>query len=245
MTARPLRPVLPTEPTAPEPAADHPLDVAAEADRQLGVLLDVGYASLVGRPDGWLTHQVRQLGEALATAGPWMRTGSADRVPFVVVVSRRLVPADASMGLLELGGKPGFVSGDLADIGRFEPIEAVRVPDSDVYALLDVERGDEYLNRTPDEALPVIATRGRSPLTYDEGIALLAHAPHLLEPNRCFMLGASRCGDRRVPALWISGGTGKDGRERRGAPKLGWCWAGNRHTWLGHASCATRAAAPA
>jgi hypothetical protein len=45
------------------------------------------------------------------------------------------------------------------------------------------------------------------------------------------MAGLPRtAGDRRVPALWISGG----------APKLGWCWAGNPHTWLGSASCATR-----
>ncbi|WP_432487867.1 DUF5701 family protein [Kineococcus sp. SYSU DK018] len=27
---------------------------------------------------------------------------------------------------------------------------------------------------------------------------------------------------------------------RRGAPKAGWCWAGNRHTWLGFASTAGR-----
>ncbi|MGH3631886.1 MAG: DUF5701 family protein [Sciscionella sp.] len=24
------------------------------------------------------------------------------------------------------------------------------------------------------------------------------------------------------------------------APKLGWCWAGNRHTWLGFASASRR-----
>jgi hypothetical protein len=43
--------------------------------------------------------------------------------------------------------------------------------------------------------------------------------------------------DARTPAVWISGGTGRDGVESRGAPKVGWCWAGNRHTWLGFASC--------
>lgn len=44
--------------------------------------------------------------------------------------------------------------------------------------------------------------------------------------------------DARVPAIWISRGTGRDGPARRDAPKVGWCWAGNRHTWLGHASAA-------
>ena len=46
--------------------------------------------------------------------------------------------------------------------------------------------------------------------------------------------------DARTPAIWISNGTGRDGRERRDAAKLGWCWWGNRHTWLGIASCAGR-----
>jgi hypothetical protein len=40
-------------------------------------------------------------------------------------------------------------------------------------------------------------------------------------------LAAAGAGDRRVPGLWISGG----------APKLGFCWAVNHHTWLGVASC--------
>ncbi|WP_371413026.1 DUF5701 family protein [Thiomonas sp. X19] len=54
--------------------------------------------------------------------------------------------------------------------------------------------------------------------------------PDFLQPNHCFSMLASRCGDKRVPALWLS--------ESR--PKLGWCWAGNPHTWLGSASCANR-----
>ena len=40
------------------------------------------------------------------------------------------------------------------------------------------------------------------------------------------MLSGSRRGDRRVPAMWISAR----------APKLGWCWDGNPHDWLGVAS---------
>lgn len=43
--------------------------------------------------------------------------------------------------------------------------------------------------------------------------------------------------DVRTPALWISGGTGRDGSQRKGAPKVGWCRHNNRHTWLGFASC--------
>ena len=218
-------------------------DVPAELDRQLATLVDVGYPEAAGLPVSSLVLAVETLREPLVARQATMRSPAAASAPFVVVVSRRLVPAEQSMPLLRRTGKPGFVTADLADIGRFEPIAVLDVPGTDVYALLDVERGDEYLNKTPDEALPTISARDRSVLTYDEGIAMVTHFPHLLEPNRCFMLVGSRCGDRRVPALWISGGTGKDGRGRRGAPKLGWCWAGNRHTWLGHASCGARLAA--
>ncbi len=151
------------------------------------------------------------------------------------------VDLEAALAAVIVNGKPGFVSADLADWERFVPIPGLEVPPTP-YRLVGVERGEEYLNWTPDEALPVLAERGRTPLTVAEGVALLSQQPELLEPNKCFMLLGSRCGDRRVPALWISGGTGKDGRERKGAAKLGWCWAGNRHTWLGHASAASRAA---
>jgi hypothetical protein len=47
-----------------------------------------------------------------------------------------------------------------------------------------------------------------------------------------FMLAGSRRGDRRVLALWIP----------EKAPKLGWCWEGNSHSWLGVASAERRVA---
>lgn len=156
-----------------------------------------------------------------------------------VLVPAGTIDLPGAMAEIALAGKPGFVSADLADWDRFSPIDGLEVPEAP-YRLTGVERGDEYLNWSPDEALPEIAKRGRTPLTIVEGIALVTAQPDLLEPNKCFMLLGSRCGDRRVPALWISGGTGKDGRERKGAAKLGWCWAGNRHTWLGVASASHR-----
>ena len=88
---------------------------------------------------------------------------------------------------------------------------------------------------TPNDALETIRSQGRTPLTIDEGIALLTQFPERLRKNHCFSLLGSRSGDRRVPALWIS----------QGRPKLGWCWAGNPHTWLGSASCGARRGAQA
>lgn len=168
--------------------------------------------------------------------------GEADGLDFVLVLPG--VPVETALERVEVGGRAGFVPVDAADLPAYGPVAGVVVP-AGPYLLVDVERGDAYANWSPDEALPAIAARGRTPLTIAEGVALLTVAPRLLEKNRCFMTLASRGRDKRVPALWISGGTGKDGRERRGAPKLGWCWAGNRHTWLGHASAAARLTDPA
>ena len=100
------------------------------------------------------------------------------------------------------------------------------MPAGPAYLLFDVDRGEEFRNLAPATAMEGITAQGRLPLTIDEGLAFVTLHPAALASNRCFSLVGSRCGDKRVPALWIS----------QGAPKLGWCWYGNPHTWLGSAS---------
>lgn len=145
--------------------------------------------------------------------------------------------------LINLG--VGTLSG-LTDLDLFAPIAGLDVPDASFYLVDGPDRGDEMANWSPDEALPAITAAGRTPLTINEGIAWLLQQPEQLEPNHCFMTIGSRLRkpngrlDSRTPAIWISGGTGRDGRDRKGAPKVGWCWAGNRHTWLGFASATRR-----
>ncbi len=164
----------------------------------------------------------------------------------LLVVHPSLAPASVLAPLLELSGKPGFVVADMTDVDAFAPVPAVVLPDGPVYAVAGLDRGDAMSNWSPDEALPAIVDDGRTPLTLPEGIAWLLQCPDVLERNACFMTIGSRLRrpdgrlDARTPALWISNGTGRDGAARRGAPKVGWCWAGNRHTWLGFASAARR-----
>jgi hypothetical protein len=168
--------------------------------------------------------------------------GAEPRRGALLVVHPGLAPASALAGLVTREGKRGFVVVDMTDVDAFTPIEHVTVPDSPVYLIEAPDRGDEMSNWSPDEALPAITGRGASPLTLGEGLHWLLQQPEALERNRCFMTIGSRLRrpdgrlDARTPALWLSNGTGRDGRERRGAPKVGWCWAGNRHTWLGLAS---------
>ena len=164
----------------------------------------------------------------------------------LLVIHPRHASASALAPLLTHRDQPGFVVVDLADVDRFEAIAEAAVPDADVYMLTCVDRGDEYANRSPDDALPAILSADRTPLTLTEGIHWLLQQPAALERNHCFMTIGSRLTkpggklDARTPAIWISNGTGRDGRERRHAPKVGWCWAANRHTWLGFASATAR-----
>jgi hypothetical protein len=151
--------------------------------------------------------------------------------------------------LLRLEDRVGFVVEDMTDVDQFRPTDAAPTP-ATPYVVSGLDRGDAHLNRTPAETQPEILAAGRSPLTVEEGLHWVLQDPDVLERNRCFMTIGSRLTrpngsyDARTPALWISNGTGRDGRERRGAPKLGWCWWGNRHTWLGIASCQARASLP-
>ena len=94
--------------------------------------------------------------------------------------------------------------------------------------------GADSLNLPPVDVLPRLQAAGRTPLTIAEGLAVLVSDPGVLRGRNCFSLLGSRAGDKRVPALWVS--------DRR--PRLGWCYQGAPHTWLGSASCAARLGEP-
>lgn len=203
--------------------------MTADAAAQIARLIDLGLPTLAGLTD-----------TAFADLTP-----PAPEADSVLVVSPSLVPAAALAPLLRHLDRPGFVVSDLTDLADFVTIADEVIPESPLYWITDVERGDEMSNWSPDEALPAIRERGRVPLTVSEGISWLLQEPERLERGRCFMTIGSRkvkgSGlDARTPALWISNGTGRDGAAHQHAPKVGWCWAGNRHTWLGFASAAAR-----
>ncbi|TXS72394.1 hypothetical protein EAO76_18130 [Streptomyces sp. sk2.1] len=155
-------------------------------------------------------------------------------------------PASALAPMLRRDDKQGFVVTDMSDVDLFTPLDTVALPDAPLYLLTGVDRGDEMADWSPNEALPALTAKARTPLLLTEGIHWVLQQPAVLERNHCFMTIGSRLRrtdsalDARTPAIWISNGTGRDGRERRDAPKVGWCWAGNRHTWLGFASATDR-----
>jgi hypothetical protein len=164
----------------------------------------------------------------------------------LLVVHPDVAPASAVAGALSVNGKPAFVVSDLSDVDEFTPIPSAELPDAPVYLVRALDRGDAMANWSPDEALPAIDGAGRTPLALTEGLHWVLQQPEVLQRRHCFMTIGSRRRkkdgslDSRVPAVWISNGTGRDGPGNRDAPKVGWCWAGNRHTWLGFASAAER-----
>jgi hypothetical protein len=201
-----------------------------EFDRQIQNLLQKGYPRLAGVPAEEFTRHIEPLREKIKEVGMLQMEPTAGNIPFVIVVKSEWVAGEKAMQQVELKDKKGFTVMEADDLKRFSPIEGVILPQGMAYLVVDVDSGKKTLNITPDEAIQTIRQENRSPLTIEEGIALITHHPEILSRNNCFSLLGSRCGDRRVTALWIS----------RGKPKLGWCWAGNPHTWLGSASCSGR-----
>jgi hypothetical protein len=197
---------------------------------QAELLIELGVHRLAGLP----AAQLRRSAAA----------GGAQRA--LLAVHPDAVPASALAPLLRRNGKAGFVVTDMTDVDLFGTIASVPQPDGPCYLLRDPDRGDTMANWSPDEALPAILDSGRTPLTLTEGLYWVLQNPETLARGRCFMTIGSRRHkpdgtlDARTPAVWISNGTGRDGAAHRDAPKVGWCWAGNRHTWLGFASAACR-----
>jgi len=140
----------------------------------------------------------------------------------------RGIDVKAAMTQARQGAHAGYVDMRPLEPDSFAP--TIPLPEGD-YWLEDIDLGHDLLNVAPQEAERLILAAGRLPLTLEEGVAVLRANPGILREANCFQMLASSAGDRRVPSLWVT----KEGR-----PRLGWCWRGTPHTWLGAASCATR-----
>lgn len=203
-----------------------------EFERQCTNLLQKGYPAAAGLTAEAFLQHLEPLREQLAAVKLPTVDLVKGQLPFVIVVKREWMGAEDAMARVERQGKPGVTKLYPRTADDFQCIEKVSLPEGAAYLLVDIDRGQESLNVTPKVALEQIWAAGRSPLTIEEGIALVTHYPEFLQKNNCFSLLAARySGDKRVPAIWISG-------EKR--PNLGWCWEGNPHTWLGSASCGGR-----
>lgn len=205
---------------------------AEEFDRQTRNFIQKGYPKIAGISTKEFLGLLEPLKSKIAKLP--LPEGDIEKgyLPFVLVTKNYAVPTDTAMSLVKKDGKTGITKLFPLHPKDFQTIDGVNIPDGMVYVVVDIDRGKESINQTPHEALKVILKKSRSPLTIDEGVAIVTQFPEFLIKNNCFSLLASRHpSDQRVPAIWINANKN---------PNLGWCWDGNPHTWLGSASCKSR-----
>jgi hypothetical protein len=199
-------------------------------DQQVRRLLELDHPTKAGWSARRFRGTVDPLRDAALRAEAEADPGSGN-LPALLVVTGAWVPLETAMADVVWKGRPGRVEMPPTTPADYVTIDEVRVPQAAAYLLLDVDTGADLQDVRPEDALIALRERGRTPLTIDEGVALLVQSPTILAERNAYSLLASRQpGSQRVPAIWTS----------FKAPRLGWCWDRNPHTWLGSASAAGR-----
>lgn len=207
-------------------------DFLKEFDRQVENLITKGYPQLTSLSEEVFREKCILLKGAITKILFPEVDLEKGKLPFVIVVTNALISSEKMMEAVEKDGKNGVTILRPHTSVNFKTLNDIFLPHPEIYLLVDIDRGKKNINLPPNEAMKLIKNEERSPLTIDEGIALVTQFPDFLMKNNCFSLLASRTGtDQRVPAIWINA---------KKHPNLGWCWDGNPHTWLGSASCLTR-----
>jgi len=200
-----------------------------EFERQVGTITGKEYAEAAGmKPDEYrkMFEPLKKRIREIASREKEMKEG---HIPFVIVIKNDVIGGEKAMPLIELEDKKGYTAMSADEIKGFKPIESVKIPNGKAYLAIDIETGKTTLCKTPDEAIKKIKSEDRSPLTLEEGVALITHHPEILKDNYVWTPG-SRRGDDEVANLWLGGGR----------PRLNWSGAGGSGPGWGSASCGSR-----
>lgn len=195
--------------------------------RQLETTLSLGLPGLAGTTGDIVSERVETVIRSGAVPDSATR---ASGIPVLLVLPG--IAAERAMPLTCQGTKTGYVDMHPVSPDSFEPITGIDPPNSP-YLLIDVDTGRETLGLSPRAAAAHVAEAGRSALTLEEGVTLLALHPGILRERNCFQMLGSRRNDKRIASLWVT---------KEGKPRLGWCYEGVPDAWLGSASCAARIA---
>lgn len=202
-----------------------------EFDRQVKNFLEKEYPKLAGISEDDFIKAVEPLRRHIAQLPESKVDLEKGYLPFVIVVNGLIEP-EKKMSAVKRNGVSGVTILRPHSSKEFNTISEEVIPVSKAYLLVGIDRGKQNINLPPNEAMGIIRSEKRHPLTIEEGVAIVTQYPDFLMKNNCFSLLASRTGsDQRVPAIWINA---------KKEPNLGWCWDGNPHTWLGSASCDNR-----
>lgn len=165
-------------------------------DRQIDILVrEKRYHEVVGFRKSFL----EKLSEYRAIIH---HVGDADvsHLPFAIVVPSEIMSLDEKLRRIEYKGR----SGHTLSIRRPEllanvtEIAAPRAP----YVIKDVDFGLFTRGKTPQEMAEELKRQGRSPLTLDEGFALLTYHPEIIGEYGVNFLG-SRYAGNGIPAMYM------------------------------------------
>lgn len=104
-----------------------------------------------------------------------------NRIPFIIVVPSTIVPLSYQLDSIREAihdKKYDYI----IKPEWFENAKGVTTP-KEPYLLLDVETGYAMQNISPKRCVEKFKAEGRSPLTLDEGLALVTHSPEVLESH--------------------------------------------------------------
>jgi hypothetical protein len=203
------------------------MNCLTEFERQVSNLIEKGYPHSAGLTEAKFKQLLNPLKSFLDKSPQIEIDIEKGRLPFVIVISSQLISGKEMMEKVIFNDKDGNEKLYPNRAEEFKPINFLSLPNVKAYLLLNIDRGREFLNIRPEEALETIYSRGQTPLTVEEGIAVVTQFPKFLIKKNCFsLLGSRISGNQRVPAIWINS---------NGQANLGWCWDRNPHTWLGSA----------
>ena len=200
-----------------------------EFERQVETITGKEYAEAAGMKPAEYKKMFEPLKERIREIAQREKEMKEGHIPFVIVIKNDVIGGEKAMPLVELEDKKGYTNMSADEIKNFKPIEGVKIPNGKAYLAVDIETGKTSLGKTPDEAIKNIKSEDRSPLTLEEGVALITHHPEILKDHYVWMPG-SRHGDGRVASLWLS----------EGKPLLNWYWAYDSSAGWGSASCGSR-----
>ena len=196
-----------------------------EFNRQIENLVNKGFPKLAGMDEEKFAAIFEPLKEQLKELSS--KEFKEGRIPFVVVPREKLLSLEKEIPLMEVDGKKGFAT---LNISELKTADGVKIPESLAYLVVDVENGKVMLGKSADEAVKQFKKEGRSPMTAEEGVALILQHPEIFKDHYYMDLPGSRHGGDKVALLWLSGG----------GPKLHWSGASHSGAEWGSASCGSR-----
>lgn len=121
----------------------------------------------------------------------------SSHVPLLPAIGKDFLGARIQMRMIQYNGEIGFSGLTDADI-----CDKVKSPPRCAYWLGDVQTGDEFRDKSPQDAEVMIKERGCSCLTATEVIALGIHYPKVLY-CQVVALGSRFRNDNTVPVLFL------------------------------------------